>query len=136
MISWLYLWVPNFSGDWKLQIMLLQLWISWSYLWLTNFSWDQKSKKTFKALFRLSISWKIGKKYDLLIIKTFNLLFWSPEIWPPEPHSWCILLSNWTICAPCFFYLNNWSIMMTDKICLNEIILDQLFSDHLLHLLM
>ncbi len=117
-ISWSKLGLHNFSGDQKLQIMLLQLLISWSYLWQTNFSGDRKlqimllqpsiSWKFFwthefqeiKILLQLSTSWKVTKKFDLLIKKTFDLLFWSPKIGPPEPMPFmsCNLVINLIFC--------------------------------------
>jgi hypothetical protein len=61
--------LTNFSGDWMLKIMLIPLLSSWKLL----LSGDQIFIITFNHL-------KNAKK-------TFGVLNWSPEIWPPKPPS-------------------------------------------------
>jgi hypothetical protein len=50
-------------------------------------SHEKRRDQEIQSLLGISISWKVTKKFDLMIVETFDLLFWSHEIRPPDPHS-------------------------------------------------
>jgi hypothetical protein len=50
-------------------------------------SHEKRRDQEIQSLLGILISWKVTKKFDLMIVETFDLLFWSHEIRPPDPHS-------------------------------------------------
>ncbi len=124
----------TFSGEQKLRKHYLDFWPPEKFC-RHNFDLEIESLQT---LFRLLISWKMGKKFDLLIIKTFNFLFRSPKIWSPDPHS-IFLVKNVFLNLKCWlnrrelFYKN--SLKFGSYVCLRSfqrffyLHLDQLFDD-------